>query len=507
MLGSGWLFGPFISAQIAGPASIISWAIGGFLMMFIAFCFAELSSSFPIAGGMARFAQLSHGTLVSFTVAWVSYLAAVIVSPMESMAAVQYATNYLPALANHTDHGVELTKNGIFLSIFLMFIFCYFNTLGAKFVAKSNMGLVIFKFIVPILTIIILLSADQHIENFTKFGGFAPYGLKGILNALPASGIIFSFIGYGPAIQLAQEAENPKRAIPIAIIGALLIAIILYIVIEISFVGAVKPESLAQGWKNLTFKGDYGPIAGIIGGIGIAWFVKVIYFDALISPCGTGYIYTAATARINYAMAKNGYFPEKLLKLNQKGVPYLAILMNFCIGMIFFLPFPGWQQMIDFLVSCFVIAYTIAPITTLSLRKHKPDINRPFKVPASTIFCTISFIICNLILYWSGWTVIWKMLLTIIIGYAFLSIYRISSKKTHDKLDFKSFIWMIPYLIGLGIISYCGSFGGGHNYISFGWDALIIAIFSIIILYIAVKSSYITEHFDIIYKEAKDSQK
>ena len=163
--------------------------------------------------------------------------------------------------------------------------------------------------------------------------------------------------------------------------------------------------------------------------------------------------------------------------------------------------------MIDFLVSCFVIAYTIAPITTLSLRKHQPNINRPFKVPASTIFCTISFIICNLILYWSGWGVIWKMLLTIIIGYMFLTIYRICSKKTHDNLGFKSFIWMIPYLIGLGIISYCGSFGGGHNYISFGWDAVIIAIFSIIILYIAVKSSYITEHFDVIYKEAKDSQK
>jgi amino acid transporter len=507
MLGSGWLFGPFLSAQIAGPASIISWAIGGILMMFIAFCFAELSSTFPIAGGMARFAQLSHGTLVGFTIAWVSYLAAVIVSPMEAMAAVQYAANYFPEIANHTNHGIELTKIGIIISISLMFIFCYFNTLGAKFVAKSNMILVIFKFIVPVATIIILFSSSHHIGNFTHFGGFAPYGLKGILTALPAAGIIFSFIGYGPAVQLAQEAKNPKKAIPTAIIGALIISIVLYIIIEIAFIGAVNPHDLAHGWKHLSFKGDYGPIAGIIGGLGLMWFVKIIYFDAFVSPCGTGYIYTAATSRINYAMAKNGYFPEQLLKLNKKGVPYLAIIMNFCIGMIFFLPFPGWQQMINFLVSCFVIAYTIAPITTLSLRKHKPEIKRPFKVPSATIFCTVSFIICNFILYWSGWDVIWKMLLTIAIGYAFLAIYRACSKKEHQPLGFKSFWWMIPYFIGLGVISYCGSFGGGHNYIPFGWDAAIIAGFSVIILYLSQKCSYITESFDEIYQEAISTQK
>ena len=128
MVGSGWLFGPFISAQIAGPGAILAWLIGGILMMFIAFTFAELSAAVPVAGGMARFAQFSHGTLVSFTIAWVTYLAAVIVAPIESMAAIEYATNYFPELATHSStHGTSLTTVGIIAAASLMLLLCYFK--------------------------------------------------------------------------------------------------------------------------------------------------------------------------------------------------------------------------------------------------------------------------------------------------------------------------------------------------------------------------------------------
>ena len=87
--------------------------------------------------------------------------------------------------------------------------------------------------------------------------------------------VIFSFIGYGPAVQLAQEAKNPKVAIPIAIIGALTFAIILYVFIEIAFIGSINPTDLANGWNKLNFPGDYGPMAGILISFGIVWFVKI----------------------------------------------------------------------------------------------------------------------------------------------------------------------------------------------------------------------------------------
>ena len=71
IVGSGWLFGPYYAAQFAGPAAILSWVIGGALMMVIAMTFAELSSTFPLAGGTVRFLALSHGTMVSFSMGWI----------------------------------------------------------------------------------------------------------------------------------------------------------------------------------------------------------------------------------------------------------------------------------------------------------------------------------------------------------------------------------------------------------------------------------------------------
>ena len=93
IVGSGWLLGPFYTAKIAGPAAIIAWLVGGLLMMVVALTFAELATTYPVAGGIARFAQFSHGTFVSFTMAWISWLAALMVAPIETMAAMQYAGN------------------------------------------------------------------------------------------------------------------------------------------------------------------------------------------------------------------------------------------------------------------------------------------------------------------------------------------------------------------------------------------------------------------------------
>ena len=491
IVGSGWLFGPFYAAKLAGPAAMISWLLGGCLMMVIALTFAELATMFPVAGGTVRFAQFSHGTFVSFTIAWISWLAAIIVAPIETMAAIQYIANYLPILAQSTHHTTTLTPIGIALAAGIMLVMCCLNFIGVRFFAKTNNTIVVWKLLIPAATAVILFSHHFDFSHFTKFGGFAPYGLKGILTALPAAGVIFSFIGYSPAIQLAAEAKNPHRAIPYAIIGAISACIVLYVVIEAAFIGAVSSTSLQHGWALMHFAGDAGPIAGIVTALGIFWFVAILYADAIISPFGTAYIYTAATARINYAMTENGYMPKFMQKLNNRGAPVTAILINFVVGMIFFLPFPGWQAMVGFLVSCFVIAYAVGPIACVALRYKMPDAPRSFRVPAVRWVATLAFYICNMIVYWTGWSTVWRMLLTIAIGYIFLFVYRII-QKDNIKLDFSKAYWLFPYFIGMGIISYLGDFGG-QNIIKFGWDFLVIAIFSIGIFYWAVKASKLNE--------------
>ncbi|OGT31893.1 MAG: amino acid permease [Gammaproteobacteria bacterium RIFCSPHIGHO2_12_FULL_35_23] len=484
IIGSGWLFGPFYAAKIVGPAAIFSWLLGGFMMMTIALTFAELATMFPLAGGTVRFAQLSHGTFASFTIAWVAWLAAVTVAPVETMAALQYAANYFPGLAEMTTRGVELTSLGIIIAVILMFLMCCLNMIGIQLFSKTNNIIVIWKLLIPLLTIIILLIYFNP-KQFTAWGGFMPYGLHSVVAALPAAGVIFSFIGYSPAIQLAGESKNPQRAIPIAIIGSLTLCIIIYSLLQVAFIGSVPINIVSQGWAAMRFVGDTGPVAGIIAMLGIAWFLIILYLDAIISPFGTAYIYTASTARIPYAMSKNGYMPIIFQKLSIRGVPVFAILLNFIIGIFFFLPFPGWQAMVSFLVSCFVIAYAVGPIACLALRIKMPNQARPFRLPAVKPMCLIAFYVCNLIIYWTSWTTVWRMLLVVVIGYGVLFIYRFF-EPIKQPLEFNKSYWVLPYFAGLGIISYLGNFAG-LGIISFGWDFIILALFSVIIFYLAIR--------------------
>jgi amino acid transporter len=485
IVGSGWLFGPLYAAQDAGPASILSWVIGGVLMMIIALTFAELGASIPKAGGMVRFAQFSHGTLVSFTMAWISWLAAVMVAPIETMAALQYAANYYPWLTQTMNDTVSLTPIGVGVATLVMMLMSALNLFSVKIFAKSNALIVTWKLIVPVITIGFLFYLQFNSDNFSHFGGFAPSGLHGILYALPNSGVIFSFIGYSSAIQLAAETRNPSRAIPFAILGAIGACIIMYVLLQIAFIGAINSDMLHDGWAKLHFNGDHGPIAGLLTGLGLGWFVTFLYADAIISPLGTGYIYTAGTARTNYAMSRNGYMPIAMEYLNKSGAPVKAIVTNFAVGMLFFFFFSGWQAMLGFLVSCFTLAFAIGPLACVCLREHLPDLPRPFKVPFYRVSCSIAFYICNLMMYWSTWDKVWKVMVVILIGFGVLGLER-RVRQTEEPLHAEHLFWLVPYLGGLTLISYLGCFGG-KGYLPFGWDFAVIFAFSVLIFEIATR--------------------
>ncbi len=486
IVGSGWLFGSLYAAQIAGPAAVLSWIIGGILMMVIAITFAELATTFPVAGGMVRFADYSHGPLMSFTIGWMVWLSSVVVAPLETMALLQYAGNYIPGIINVSSH--SLTAKGILFATVVMLILLVLNAYGAKFFSRASTTIVAIKLIVPVVTLITLFALDFHASNFTSVGGFIPSGWHGVFAALPLGGVIFSFIGYSPAIQLAGEARNPQRAIPLAIIGSLTFCIFLYTLLQLAFVGSMKPEYLVNGWQHLSFSGDGGPFAGILAAFGITWLVVVIYADAIISPFGTAYIYTASTARVGYAMSETKFFPTSLHKLNNFGVPLRALGLNFVVGMLLFLPFPGWQSMVSFIISCFVISYIIGPIALMSLRKTHSDQKRTFRLPAAGFMTIVAFYVCNLLIYWTGWQTVSKLLIAIAIGFVVFFYRYFSGKFAPEEKVWQRAAWLFPYLIGVGVISYFGAFGGGKNAIPFGYDFIVIAVFSICAYYVAMIS-------------------
>ena len=145
MIGSGWLFSPFISAQMAGSGALISWIIAALFMLLIALPLCELGAMIPISGGMANYPTFTHGKEVGFLFAWVSWLSYVVMTPIEIQAILQYGSHFFPALVTH-DGIVKLSAYGYVVAILIMFAVVLLNTFGIKMLAECNKYASIFKF-------------------------------------------------------------------------------------------------------------------------------------------------------------------------------------------------------------------------------------------------------------------------------------------------------------------------------------------------------------------------
>lgn|SRR3990167_6015770 len=488
IIGSAWLFAPLYSAKIAGSAAIISWLFGGFATIIIALTFAELSTLLPIAGGTTRFAQLTQGVATGFIISWVSWLSCVTMPPIEVQAVLQYISTYCPSLIQLVNATPVLSHIGLFCATLVMFGLCVLNIASFKGFIRFNFFIFAFKFLVIVLTIVMLIKTHFQLHNFSGLSFKEnTQNWETILSAVATGGIAFAFTGFKHGVELAGETKNPQFAIPLAIVGSVIICLLLYLGLQIAFIGALNHDSLSHGWSQLNFSNDVGPFVGIALMLGLFWLVKLLLVDAAVSPLGAGLIYVTSTSRIIYAMSKNGYLPAFLSRLSKNHFPVAAIFFNFFVGLFLFLPLPGWQNMVSFLVSAVVISYAMGPIALVSLRKQMPDLHRSFRLPCSTLLSLCAFYFCNLISYWTGWDTLWKLMIAIAIGlFVFTMAYYRKRGNYQNGFHFKALFWLVPYLTGLFVISYLGSYGGGKNVLTFGWDFLVIGIFSVIIFCLAI---------------------
>lgn len=486
IIGSGWLLGPLACVRIAGPAASLTWLIAGILMMFIAASFILLTRALPVVGGTVKFFQLTYGQFAGFSFSWVAWLAWLAVSPIETMALIQYSANYLPSLMTHGVSPV-LSTMGVFVAIGVMALITFINNYGLAIYNKVNRIILAFKLLIPIATVILLMSKHFNVQNLVSGGQFMPYGWSSVFAALPLAGVIYSFIGFNPAIQLAAETKNPRRSIPIAIFGSLIICIILYTLIQLSFIAALPANSLAHGWKALTFAGDNGPFAGLLAGLGFIWFVKALYVDAAISPFGTALVQAYSTGRLTYAMSENQYFPSWLQFVNKHNSPSRAMLLNMVIGFAFFLPFPSWQHMVGFLVSCLIIGYVTGPMSLMIVCQKADKSVIPYPPWLVKCLCLIAFYICNLMIFWSGWSIMSRVAIIFGIGYGVLAIKIFFTNHPRQQIRDMHVLrgsWVLVYIVGMAIISALGHFGGNQR-IAFGPDFAVMAIFTLMIFILA----------------------
>jgi amino acid transporter len=490
IIGSGWLFGALDASQQAGPAALISWALGGVMIMLIALVYAELGTMFPLSGGVVRFPHMSFGSFASYTTGWITWVAVATTAPIEVEAALQYATKYAPFTEAHqVDGGTvhTLTALGYGSAVVLMAVFVTINYFGVKWFAKINNAMVWWKLFIILLVIAAFLFTAFHGENFTSHG-FRPEGWHGVFTAVATSGIVFSFLGFRQGIELAGETDNPRRNVPLAVIGSVLITGLIYVALQFAFIGSLDPRILADSgsWGHLSFQNDFGPLAALATILGLGWLAILLYADAIISPGDTGLIYTTVTSRISYAMARNGNAPRALSKTTDRGVPMVSLVVTFLIGLVVFLPFPSWQQLVGFITSATVLSFASGPLVLVALRKQVPDQERPFRLPGGHVIPFLAFFSSNLIIYWSTWPINWKLSVAVLLGLALLAVFHVTGQHTAPKLDFKAgATWLLPWLGGLALISWIGDYGGLGLFGGLGVSIPVIFVFSLAIYVIA----------------------
>ncbi|MCY4044396.1 MAG: APC family permease [Cellvibrionales bacterium] len=502
VIGSGWIFGPLITAKLAGPASIVSWALGGVGMLILALSFAEISSLIPVAGGIARLPMFSHGKFTAMLMGWTAWLGYNTAAPIETIAALDYLAAYFPWLQAASGEQNALSLAGMAVAAGVLVFFTVLNAFGVQAFAKANTSITWFKIAIPSVIALSLLYLQFEPDNFTEYGGFMPFGWTGVFSAISTGGIIFSLIGFRHAIDMAGETKKPQIVIPLALATSLLLCLFIYEILQVAFVGALSPEHLANGWDKIKFSNNLGPLAGVIVGLGVGWLTVVLYAGAVVGPLGAGLISTGSNGRLAYAMTENDLFPSWLGRLSANKVPMRAMGLNLLVGfyVVFFMKF---EEAVALNSAAIILSFSIGPIAVYTFRKQLADRPRKFQLPCVQLMGILGLWVASLVIYWSGWHVFRVMFISFIIGIVMFGVHVIAKKEHWKEQQIDHAFWVFPYLFGLGWISYLGHYGGGLMVIDFPLDVILVLALSVIIFYLAAASAMSVPQARAYFEEAR----
>jgi amino acid transporter len=522
IIGSGWLFASFVALTYAGPSVLIGWFIASVIVILLALVHAELGGMFPVSGGTSRYPHYAFGSVAGGTFGWFAYIQAAAVAPIEVLAAIQYMSTaswasswYKPPVPPAVEG--TLSSTGIAIAVVLIFVFVIVNLIGIRWLARANTSITTWKVLIPVITIFALLFTNFHPHNFSAGGGFfLPGGFsvaaKAILIAIPGAGIVFALLGFEQAVQLGGESANPQRDLPRAVIGSILIGATIYILLQFVFIAALNPATILhyKTWAGLAQDKALaaGPFYTVVKVGGLAFLAWILRIDAVISPGGTGLIYLTSSTRLSYGLSKNGYVPQSFETTNPRTkIPVVGVIVSGVIGLLFLLPFPSWASLVDIVTGASVLMYAGAPLALGALRRVKPGLPRVYRLPAAKVIAPLSFVLANFIVYWSGWNTVSLLMLVLLIGYILMAVSAVFNLNDHmPVLDWGASVWIFPYMIGMTLISYFGSFPGPTAIPIFGgvvpglkhawyggggdlplwYDLLVLAVFSLIIYFTAV---------------------
>jgi APA family basic amino acid/polyamine antiporter len=380
------------AANYAGPAVILSFALAGIACAFTALCYAELSSTLPVAGASYSYAYAALGELAAWTLGWMISLEMGLAGSLLAVGASGYLLSlladfnvHLPAMLTTPyvqsitrADGQHFTVGGSvnLVAVALVAIFTAVLVRGVSHSARLNAVMVTVK--IGVLVLFVALGAS-HVQsaNWHPFippsqGGFS-YGWAGVLRG--ASVLFFAYLGFEAVATAALEAKRPQRDIPIGILGALAVATIVYMTVACVLTGLVRYSSL-----NVP-----DPVAIAIDVIGTPWLTFLIKIGALAGLSSVLMINTYAHSRICFAMGGDGLLPRFFCAIHPRfRTPHLSTIFVAAMAAIAAaaLPIAILADLVS--LGTGVVFITVA-ISTLWLRNTRPDLPRPFRVPGGGV--------------------------------------------------------------------------------------------------------------------------
>ncbi|MBF9067139.1 APC family permease [Streptacidiphilus fuscans] len=480
VVGSGWLLASMYAAQAAGPSALLAWVIGGVCMLLVGLVFAELGMVKPESGGLVRYPLYSNGRLAAAVVGWSMWVGYIGNPPTEAAGVLQYASAYLPGMY----HGKSLTGLGILAAGGLMLVFVLINYFGVALFARTNNVVTAIKILVPTTTAIVLIATGFQSGNFGhQHGGLAPYGWSTALSTIATAGIVFAYTGFRNVVELSGEARNPRRNVPAALITTIVVCIVLYLALQTAFLGAVPGHLLGSGWHGVNLNSPFANLAMLLN---LSWLYWILIADSMVSPSGSAIVYTAANARNSFGLAKNGFFPEWVMKVDPRWrVPVRALAINFVVGLAFLLPLPSWHAIIGVTGTLAVFTFAIGSVSVIAFRRCEVG-DAGTRIGAMQFVAPAAFVVSSLVIFWASWPTLLKTIPIVAVG---LVLYGLNYFRNRSSVgDFRAGIWLPVYLGAMYVLSVLGSFGG-HHVLPAPWDSVTVGVVALGIYVWAVRSA------------------
>jgi amino acid transporter len=484
------------AAQDAGPAALIAWVIAGALMLMIALVFAELGMVRPESGGLVRYPLYSNGRLAASIIGWAMWLSYVANPPSEASAVVQYASSWWHGVYDSSTG--DLTTLGTAVAVLLMAVFVLINYVGVKWFAKSNNVVTTVKLAIPTITVVLLLASGfgandkaGGISHNISAHGFAPYGISAAFSAIASGGLVFAYTGFRNVIELSGEARNPHRDIPRAMVVTIGFSIVLYLGLQVGYLGGLPSAELAKaGWHGINLDSPFADLAKMLG---FTWLSWLLIADSSISPSGSGIVYTAANARNVFGLAKNGFFPQLVMRVSDRtGVPVIALLVNFVLGAGTIVLLPSWHSIVEVLSALAALTFSIGSVSLLVFRRADLG-DDSSRLRGMAVIAPAAFVVASLVILWQDWSTLWKTVIPLLVGLVWFVASFVRGER--DPGDLAGGIWLVVYVTYVYVIAAIGSYGGA-GWLPQPWDSILVAVGALAMYFWGVRAgtTYLTRH-------------